>query len=117
MEPTKQQRLDEEYDALDDAPDFLDEFIAESAAQHPEFPALLDEARARRALVQALADACAAAHLNQAAVAARMDIAQPNVARLEAGAVDPRLSTLQRYAASIGKRLAWQIVDADTQIP
>jgi DNA-binding XRE family transcriptional regulator len=117
MEPTKQQQLDEEYDALDDAPDFLDEFIAEAAAQNPEFPALLDEARARRALVQALADARAAAHLNQATVAARMDIAQPNVARLEAGAVDPRLSTLQRYAASIGKRLAWQIVDADAQIP
>ena len=47
MESIEQQCLDEEYDALDDAPDFLDEFVAEATATHPGFPALLDEARAR----------------------------------------------------------------------
>ena len=33
--------------------------------------------------------------------------------RVEAGEIDPRLSTVQRYAASIGKRVRWRIVDAD----
>ena len=113
MESIEQQRLDEEYDALDDAPDFLDEFVAEATAKHPRFPALLDEARERRALARDLTTARVAARLNQATVAARMDTAPPNVARLEAGAVDPRLSTLQRYAASVGKRLTWQLVDSD----
>lgn len=47
MEPTAQQRLD-------DAPDALDEFIAEAAAQNPVFPALLDEARERQAFIEAL---------------------------------------------------------------
>ena len=31
---------------------------------------------------------------------------------VEAGIVDPRLSTLQRYAASVGKRVEWTLVDA-----
>jgi len=113
MESIEQQRLDEEYDALDDAPDFLDEFVAEATAKHPGFPALLDKARERRALARELTTARVAARLNQATVATRMDTAQPNVARLEAGAADPHLSTLQRYAASIGKRLTCRLVDSD----
>jgi len=77
MESIEQQRLDEEYDALDDAPDFLDEFVAEATAKHLGFPALLDEARERRALARELTTARVAARLNQATVATRVDTAQP----------------------------------------
>jgi predicted transcriptional regulator len=34
-----------------------------------------------------------------------MGTSQPAVARVEAGAVDVRLSTLERYAAAVGRRL------------
>jgi predicted transcriptional regulator len=33
------------------------------------------------------------------------------VARLEAGATDPHLSTVARFAAAIGKRVEWRLVD------
>jgi predicted transcriptional regulator len=43
--------------------------------------------------------------LSQGEVAARMGTSQPAVARLEAGGVDARMSTLQRYAAALDVRL------------
>lgn len=45
------------------------------------------------------------AGLSQADVAERMGTSQPAVARLEAGGVDARLSTLERYAAAVGLRM------------
>ncbi len=45
------------------------------------------------------------AGLTQADVAARMATSQPVIARLEAGARDPRLSTLERYARVVGADL------------
>ncbi|HET6212382.1 MAG TPA: helix-turn-helix transcriptional regulator, partial [Micromonosporaceae bacterium] len=50
-----------------------------------------------------------AAGLSQTDVADRMGTSQPAVARLEAGGVDVRLSTLERYAAVVGVRLSWQM--------
>ena len=40
--------------------------------------------------------------MSQTAVAAQMGTSQSVVARLESGALDMRLSTLQRYAAALG---------------
>ena len=40
--------------------------------------------------------------LTQQVVASRMGTSQPVVARLEAGGRDPRLSTVERYAAALG---------------
>ncbi len=81
--------------------DFLDEMIEESTKRNPDFPTLMEEARQRRALLSHLA-----------AIRSRIKTSQPAIARLEAGIVDPRLSTLQRYAASVGKRVEWTLVDA-----
>ena len=38
-----------------------------------------------------------------------MGTSQSAVARLEAGDVDVRVSTLERYAAAIGSQLSWQL--------
>ena len=46
-----------------------------------------------------------AAGLSQNDVAERMGTSQPAVARLEAGLVDARMSTVQRYAAAVGAQL------------
>lgn len=50
----------------------------------------------------ALREAREAADLTQTALAARIGTTQPAVARLEAGIVDPKLSTLQRLAEVLG---------------
>jgi DNA-binding XRE family transcriptional regulator len=92
--------------------DFLDEMIEESTKRNPEFSSLMEEARQRRALLTALATMRSRSHISQSAIAKRIRTSQPAIARLEAGIVDPRLSTLQRYAASVGKRIEWTLVDA-----
>lgn len=92
--------------------DFLDEMIEESTKKNPEFPALMEEARQRRALLNDLVAIRSRSRISQETVAKRVKTSQSAIARLEAGSIDPRLSTLQRYAASIGKRVEWTLVDA-----
>jgi ribosome-binding protein aMBF1 (putative translation factor) len=91
------------------AKDFLDEMIAERTASDPGFAALLEQAGARRKQLRALAELRAAQGLSQTAVAARMGTSQSVVARIESGAVDTKLSTLERYARAVGKRLEWHV--------
>jgi predicted transcriptional regulator len=50
--------------------------------------------------------------LSQVEVAARMGTSQSAVARFEAGDLDVRLSTVERYTQALGARLEWRI-DAD----
>ena len=63
----------------------------------------------RAGLVRELAAQRQAAGLSQTEVAARMGTSQSAVARLEAGAVDVRASTLERYAAAIGGEISWKL--------
>ncbi len=93
--------------------DFLDEMIEESTKRNPEFLSLMEEARQRRALLNALTDIRSRAQISQNTIAKRIKTSQPAIARLEAGTVDPRLSTIQRYAASVGKRIEWRLVDVE----
>ena len=63
----------------------------------------------RRRLVGDLAGQRRAAGLSQTEVAARMGTSQSAVARLEAGEADVRASTLERYAAAIGRQISWAL--------
>lgn len=92
--------------------DFLDELIRTRSERNPAFPALVDAASERRALMRALAAARSEAGLTQTEAAALMGTSQSQVARLESGAGDTRLSTVERLAAAVGKRVAWRLVDA-----
>ena len=47
--------------------------------------------------------------LSQAEVAQRMGTSQSAVARFEAGDLDVRLSTVERYASALGGKLEWRI--------
>jgi len=92
--------------------DFLDEMIEESTKRNPEFPILMEEAHQRRALLQNLATLRTQAKVSKKTLAKRLNKSVSAIKDLETGSPDPYLSTVQRYAAIVGKRLEWTIVDA-----
>jgi DNA-binding XRE family transcriptional regulator len=82
--------------------DDLDAYIARRAAKNPEFPAMVDVALKERRLLRELAARRVEKGLSQKVVAALMGTTQPALARLERGEIDPKLSTLERYAEALG---------------
>jgi predicted transcriptional regulator len=80
-----------------------------TAPRRSSFPGLEDRARRRRELIEALVRARQESALSQTEIAARMGTSQSAVARLESGALDARLSTLERYAAALGHTVDWQV--------
>lgn len=80
----------------------------------PLLPGFSDIAARRRALVDDLVERRVAMGLSQTQVAARMGTSQSAVARLEAGSVDLRLSTIDRYAEAIGCELDWNLKKGST---
>ncbi len=85
--------------------DDLDAFIAARTARNPNFPELLQAELATRRLVLQLAAERERQGLSQEQVAAALGTKQPNVARLERGGVDPKHSSLARYASLLGWRI------------
>lgn len=80
----------------------------------PVFPGLRELAeRRRRGVIDELAAARREEGLSQTVVAARMETSQSVVARLESGAIDVRLSTLERYAAAVGRDLELRVRPPD----
>ena len=74
-------------------------------ARLPVMPGFREMARRRRELGRELVELRHRSGLSQTQVAARMGTSQSAVARLEAGEVDVRMSTLERYAAAVGQSL------------
>lgn len=99
----------------------MDEVGRSASAEPPEnLPVLpgfremaVEIERHRRAVVDPLVARRVAAGISQTQVAARMGTSQSAVARLEAGGVDVRLSTLERYAAALGGRLEMRYADRE----
>jgi transcriptional regulator with XRE-family HTH domain len=77
------------------------------------FPGLEDlvphAADRRRELIRELVSARLEEGLSQTEIAAGMGTSQSAVARLESGDLDARLSTLERYAAALGRTVDWQL--------
>ena len=69
------------------------------------FPGFRSISDGRQRLVEELVTARRQLGLSQAEVAAQMGTSQSAVARLEAGEADMRLSTVQRYAAAVGREV------------
>lgn len=89
----------------------LEEFIGDRARANPNFPRLVEDALARRKLLRELAAQREREGLTRTVVAARMGTSESAVARLEGGEADAKLSTVGRYAAAVGRRIEWRIVD------
>lgn len=77
-----------------------------TARKHdPLFPGFKEMAARRERMVEDLVGLRLELRLSQTEVAARMGTSQSAVARLESGEADVRLSTLERYAAALGRVL------------
>ena len=79
------------------------------------FPGFRELSARRQALSDELADRRRALGLSQTEVAARMGTSQSAVARIETGASDVLLSTVDRYATALGRRLDWTLTDPPTE--
>ena len=75
------------------------------------FPRLVAAAARRRELVRELVALRTSRGLSQTAVAARMSTSQPVMARLEAGDLGSRISTLERYADAVGVELEMRLTE------
>lgn len=81
-----------------------------SERRHPTvFPGFAAMAERRRSVSGQLTELRRELGLSQSEVASRMGTSQSAVARFEAGDLDARLSTLQRYTRALGARLEWRI--------
>ena len=89
--------------------DFLDELVDERSQRNPEFPELIEAALRRRQLLRELAARRERLGLSQTVVAARMGTSQSAVARLEAGEIDAKFSTVERFAAALGHKVEWRV--------
>ena len=90
--------------------DFLEKMIDKRAARNPEFPRLLDAARRRRELLRALAGQREEQKRSQTSIAAAMETSQSFVARLESTAADAKVSTVDRYAESLGFVVQYHLI-------
>jgi seryl-tRNA synthetase len=93
--------------------DFLDKMIAKRTAKNPEFPQLLEAARRRRQLFHTLAERREEQKRSQTAIAAMMATSQSSVARLESTATDAKISTVERYADSLGYVVQYHLIPAE----
>ena len=82
--------------------------VPEPPSRRSAFPGLQDLAGRRRELIAELVRARQESDLSQTEIATRMGTTQSAVARLESGQLDARLSTLERYAAALGRTVDWQ---------
>ena len=78
-------------------------------SRRTRFPGFGEPSGRRRELIDELVRARQEGDLSQTEIAARMGTSQSAVARLESGALDARLSTLERYAAALGHTVEWQV--------
>ena len=87
--------------------------VSESERRHPTvFPGFKEMAERRRTVTGQLVSLRRELGLSQAEVASRMGTSQSAVARFEAGDLDARLSTVERYTMALGARLKWRIEHA-----
>jgi transcriptional regulator with XRE-family HTH domain len=89
----------------------LDTLIGSGAEQSEAFAASAADTRMRLELLQAFARVRRRKKMNQTEIARLMSTTQSAISELEKGVVEPRLSTLQRYARILGHRLRLTLVE------
>jgi DNA-binding XRE family transcriptional regulator len=99
-----------EYEILYMRYERLDRSALVSERHHePLLPGFKEMAERRHALARALTERRVGLGLTQTDVAARMGTSQSAVARIEAGHLDVRMSTIERYADAVGHVVSWRL--------
>lgn len=91
-------------------PDFLDEVIAESTAQNPEFPKLMAQAKRNREILATLRERRKSAKVSQKSVAIAMSTTQSAISDLEKNAADAKVSTIEKYAGALGYTVQFHLL-------
>ncbi|MDQ3676637.1 MAG: helix-turn-helix domain-containing protein [Actinomycetota bacterium] len=99
-------------DTVTSAGDDLDTYIDERSAREPGFRAQHAAALSRREMMRRMADARLAADRTQTELGAVVGTSQAQIARIEKGDADCRISSVERYAAALGFELRYQLVPA-----
>jgi transcriptional regulator with XRE-family HTH domain len=82
---------------------------ADERRHDPVFPGFREMGQRRQALNSELVGLRRDLGLSQTQVAARMGTSQSAVARIETGTSDVLMSTVERYASALGRRLDWTL--------
>lgn len=88
--------------------------IAKRTKRNPEFPGAPGRRAAAPRAAPCARRAARGAERSQTAVAAAMATSQSAVARLESTASDAKMSTVDRYAASLGYVIQYHLVPAES---
>ena len=92
--------------------DDLDAYVDERTAREPGFRARHAAALSRREMMRRMADARLAADRTQTELGAAVGTSQAQIARIEKGDADCRVSSVERYAAALGFEVRYQLVPA-----
>jgi len=98
--------------SMADTHDDLDAYIDERTAREPGFRAQHAAALSRREMMRRMADARLAAERSQTELGAAVGTSQAQIARIEKGDADCRISSVERYAAALGFEVRYQLVPA-----
>ena len=93
-----------------DSHDDLDAYIDERTAREPGFRARHAAALSRREMMRRMADARLAADRSQTELGAAVGTSQAQIARIEKGDADCRISSVERYAAALGFEVRYQLI-------
>lgn len=94
----------------------LDDLVEEIRRDDPEFRAAIADRETRLKLLREFARVRRRMRMSQTQVARQMQTTQSAVSEMEQGLVEPRLSTLQRYARILGHCLKMLLV-AEPVVP
>lgn len=98
---------------MPDERDDLDVYIDERTAREPGFRAQHAAALSRREMMRRMADARLASDRTQTELGAAVGTSQAQIARIEKGDADCRISSVERYAAALGFEVRYQLVPAN----
>lgn len=95
---------------MSDPHDDLDAYVDERTSREPGFRAQHAAALSRREMMRRMADARLAADRTQTELGAAVGTSQAQIARIEKGDADCRISSVERYAAALGFEIRYQLV-------
>jgi transcriptional regulator with XRE-family HTH domain len=94
---------------VDDSPSAIHQILERELSVIPDLETLTQDSSRQREIIRSLRSFREHRGLSQEDVGKAMRTGQPSIARLESGEIDPKISTLARYARALGLVLDWVV--------